>query len=65
MNAQVVYNLVKTLPKEEFDKLYHMMKNEFNIQTSALDPKRSKKHFPDITVREMEIYLIENHFNKK
>lgn len=65
MDAYVVYNLVKTLPKEEFKKLYHLMASDIKTQISVRDQRRSKKKSPDISIRDMELYLIKNHFNKK
>tara|TARA_R110002073_G_scaffold220418_2_gene380624 strand:+ start:2012 stop:2197 length:186 start_codon:yes stop_codon:yes gene_type:complete len=60
MDASVVYNVVKALPKEEQIKLYTMLKKDVS---TFFKSKRKKE--PIITDQEVIQYLISTYFRKK
>ncbi|CAL2102883.1 conserved protein of unknown function [Tenacibaculum sp. 190130A14a] len=61
MNAQVVYQVVKALPREEQKALFELLQKEFSINT--LQIKKVKK--PVLTKEDAIQYLLKNVFNKK
>ena len=61
MNANDVYNIANALPKEELQRLCHMLEISIKPKKSI---KRKKKPLPDFTVEDGIKYLINNHFNK-
>lgn len=65
MNANDVYNIAKALPKEEFVKLYDMIRSEIDVSNPRNKKVKHKPTLPDYSVDDSIKYLIENHFNKK
>lgn len=61
LNAQVVYQVAKALPREEQKALFEMLQKEFGINT--LQIKKMKK--PVLTKEDAIQYLLKNVFNKK
>lgn len=61
MNAQVVYQVAKALPKEEQKLLFEMLQKEFRLNTH----KARKLNTPALTKEEATQYLLKNVFNKK
>lgn len=61
MNAQVVYQVAKALPKEEQIMLYEMLQKELSINSL----QKTKKKQPILTKEEAIQYLLKNVFNKK
>ena len=59
MVAEDVYRIAKALPKEEFTKLYHILKSHHKPK-----PSLKKKLRRTSTVEECIAYLVENHCNK-
>ena len=61
MNANIVYSVVKALPREEQERLFALLK------TDMLDaPKTKHKKKPKlITAAEVDAYLLKHVFNKK
>lgn len=61
MNAEVVYQVAKSLPIAEQKVLFDMLQKEFGISTKSL-----KKHKQPILSKEMAYqYLSNNIFNKR
>ncbi|WP_299835223.1 hypothetical protein [uncultured Tenacibaculum sp.] len=61
MNAQVVYQVAKALPKEEQIALYEMLQKELSVNSLEIT---KKKHL--VLTKEAAIqYLLKNVFNKK
>lgn len=61
MNAQVVYQVAKALPKEEPIALYEMLQKELSVNSLEIT---KKKHLV-LTKEEAIQYLLKNVFNKK
>ena len=61
MNAQVVYQVAKSLPEAEQKELFNMLQKEFGISTKSL--KKQKQ--PILTKESAYQYLIKNVFNKR
>lgn len=63
LNKETVYNIAQALPDEEFIELaYMLLKDARKLIKNATE--RRKKAF-ELTVEDMTIYLIKNHFYKK
>ncbi len=61
LNAQVVYQVAKALPKEEQKLLFEMLQKEFRFNIHNV-----KKHNTHILTKEDAIqYLLKNVFTKK
>lgn len=61
MNAQVVYQVAKALPKEEQIALYEMLQKELSVNSL----KKVKKKQSVLTKEAAIQYLLNNVFNKK
>ncbi|WP_397446911.1 hypothetical protein [Polaribacter sp. R77954] len=59
MVASDVYNIAKALPKEEFTKLYNMLRNDVNKNNI-----KAKNKLPEFTKEDALRYLLENHIKK-
>lgn len=60
MNAEVVYQVAKALPKEEQKRLFEMLQEEFIIKPSKIDKLKS----PILSKEEAIKYLLKNVFSK-
>lgn len=60
MNAEVVYQVAKALPKEEQKRLFEMLQEEFIIKPSKIDKLKS----PILSKEETIKYLLKNVFSK-
>ena len=65
MNANDVYNIAKALQKDEFIKLYDMLKSDVVDQDKVLIKKNKKKQLPKFTIEDGIKYLINNHIKNK
>lgn len=61
MNAQVVYQVAKALPKEEQKLLFEMLQKEFRLKMHKV--KKLNTHI--LTKEDAIQYLLNNVFNKK
>ena len=61
LNAQVVYQVAKALPREEQNLLLEMLQKEFSL--SLLSLKSEKKEV--LTQEDAIEYLLKNVFNRK
>lgn len=61
MNAKVVYQVVKALPREEQRVLFDMLQKEFQFNQNKL----KKFNTPVLTKEDAIKYLLNNVFNKK
>ena len=59
MVASDVFNLAKALSKEEYNKLYNMLRTDINKNTRIL-----KNKLPEFTKEDALRYLLENHIKK-
>mgnify|MGYP001076511028 CR=1 FL=1 len=59
MVASDVYNIAKALPKEEFTKLYNMLRTDINKNNIKL-----KNKLPEFTKEDALRYFLENHIKK-
>ena len=60
MVSSDVYNIAKALSKEEYSKLYKMIRTDFNKNTIKL-----KNKLPEFTKEDGLRYLLENHIKQK
>ncbi|WP_422090267.1 hypothetical protein [Tenacibaculum ovolyticum] len=60
MNAEVVYQVAKAIPKEEKKRLFEILQKEHRI--NSLQITKMKK--PVLTKEEAIQYLLKNIFNK-
>jgi hypothetical protein len=61
MIATDVYTIAKALPKEEFIKLFNMLKSDVNKSDIKL---KKKNVLPEFTKKDGLRYLLENHIRK-
>jgi hypothetical protein len=61
LNAQVVYQVAKALPKEEQKLLFEMLQKEFRLNIHNV--KKLNTHI--LTKEDAIQYLLKNVFNKK
>lgn len=61
MNANIVYSVAKALPKEEFQKLYALLKDDLQLKV----PTTSKKKQKLISRAEADAFILKTVFNKK
>lgn len=59
MVASDVYNIAKALPKEEFIKLYNILRTDVNKNSLKV-----KNKLPEFTKEDALRYLLENHIQK-
>lgn len=62
MNAKLVYEIIKSLPKEEYDKLLDMLEPEmkkFDLETFIQEEVEKIPSFEEVT-----FYLIDTVFRK-
>ena len=60
MNAEVVYQVAKALPKEEQKRLLEMLQKELGIKSFKID----KLKLPVLSKEEAIKYLLKNVFGK-
>ena len=61
MNAQVVYQVAKALPKEEQIALYEMLQKELSVNSLQTTKKKQSVLTQEAAIQ----YLLKNVFNKK
>ncbi|WP_299680663.1 hypothetical protein [uncultured Tenacibaculum sp.] len=61
MNAQVVYQVAKALPKEEQIVLYEMLQKELSVNSLQTTKKKQSVLTQEAAIQ----YLLKNVFNKK
>lgn len=61
MNAHVVYQVAKALPKEEQIALYEMLQKELSLSSLKITKKKQSVLTKEAAIQ----YLLKNVFNKK
>ncbi|MCL7765028.1 hypothetical protein MPF19_16515 [Polaribacter sp. Z014] len=61
MNASDVHTIAKALSKEEYIKLYEIIRSEVNPDPIKL---KKKNKLPDFTLEDGLRYLLKNHITK-
>lgn len=59
MVASDVYNIAKALSKEEFIKLYNILRNDVNKNNFI-----TKRKLPEFSKKDALRYLLDNHIKK-